>query len=687
MKLSIAMMVKNEEKYLDKCLKALRPLMDGVESELIIVDTGSTDDTVEIAKKYTDKVYFYKWNDNFSEVRNVTVKYSTGDWFLYIDADEVMEDAGDIIRFLDSNLSDKYNSASVVIKSITRENDFSIFSAIRLMKNYEGFHFNGAVHNKPVYKLPINNLNTVLLHFGYVATDKELMDKKFERTSSILINELKKDPENIYYWYQLSVSYSMHDDYAKAIEPAEKAYNLLNKKSSSKKDYIYLYSHLALMYFNNSLYYFTEKICIEAISIKKDFIDLYYWMASAQLIMGKNEEALDSYEKYLKVLEYDKENIGKTSYESCYTLGREDEAYKNIIIDLYRLKKYTKAIEYAFKLKNKGMIAEILKCIIKCFIENKDFSGLNDYMKEKSADNEGIRKSFLKFIDEETKSLNDEEKKNLFLALSKEDDNYSLINKIRLNILNKDYSINDDLLDEICSLNFEGMYDIYGDIFYYLLKIKHDISPIIEKTGQNWIEMFFGYISGKYEDISETIYEYLGCNYGKGLKSQLNNIMLRRTILNLDKIDDDKYKEVFLKFIEDGTRYIAYVYSQEVIEKEMSFILNSEGQFFLYMLKGNKSMEENKEVYIAYLKKALEVYPPMKKGMEMLFKDFRKKMDPAYVSDEFQAYKVHVKSTIKNLIDSGHLEDAKLLINEYEDIVKDDIEVVLFKSQIAVKKL
>ena len=73
MLLSIGMMVKNEEKNLDKCLSSVMPLVDNLGAELIIVDTGSEDKTVEIAKKYTDKLYFHKWNNDFSAMRNITI--------------------------------------------------------------------------------------------------------------------------------------------------------------------------------------------------------------------------------------------------------------------------------------------------------------------------------------------------------------------------------------------------------------------------------------------------------------------------------------------------------------------------------------------------------------------------------------------------------------------------------------
>ena len=71
---------------LGKCLDSVKGF-----DEIIIVDTGSEDDTVEIAKQYTDKVYFFKWCDSFAKARNFAKQYATGDWILSIDADEVLK--------------------------------------------------------------------------------------------------------------------------------------------------------------------------------------------------------------------------------------------------------------------------------------------------------------------------------------------------------------------------------------------------------------------------------------------------------------------------------------------------------------------------------------------------------------------------------------------------------------------
>ncbi len=82
------MIVKNEEKVLARCLDSIKDLMD----EIIIVDTGSTDNTKAIAQKYTDKIYDFAWNDNFSDARNFSFQKATMDYIYVPDADEYLDE-------------------------------------------------------------------------------------------------------------------------------------------------------------------------------------------------------------------------------------------------------------------------------------------------------------------------------------------------------------------------------------------------------------------------------------------------------------------------------------------------------------------------------------------------------------------------------------------------------------------
>ena len=84
--LSVCMIVKDEEETLPICLKSIKDIAD----EIIVVDTGSKDKTVEVAKSFGAKVYFFKWINDFSAARNESLKYATSDWLLVLDADEYL---------------------------------------------------------------------------------------------------------------------------------------------------------------------------------------------------------------------------------------------------------------------------------------------------------------------------------------------------------------------------------------------------------------------------------------------------------------------------------------------------------------------------------------------------------------------------------------------------------------------
>lgn len=85
---SLCMIVKNEEQVLSRCLNSIADLMD----EIIIVDTGSTDRTKEIATRYTDRIYDFPWNGSFSDARNYSFSKATKDYIYCADADEVLDD-------------------------------------------------------------------------------------------------------------------------------------------------------------------------------------------------------------------------------------------------------------------------------------------------------------------------------------------------------------------------------------------------------------------------------------------------------------------------------------------------------------------------------------------------------------------------------------------------------------------
>ena len=87
--ISLCMIVKNESAVLARCLDSIADLMD----EIIIVDTGSTDNTKEIAAQYTSRIYDFKWTSDFSAARNFSFSKATMEYIYTADADEILDDA------------------------------------------------------------------------------------------------------------------------------------------------------------------------------------------------------------------------------------------------------------------------------------------------------------------------------------------------------------------------------------------------------------------------------------------------------------------------------------------------------------------------------------------------------------------------------------------------------------------
>jgi len=151
--ISLCMIVKDEEDALARCL-------DSVDvDEIIIVDTGSTDSTKKIARKYTDKVFDFRWKNDFSDARNFSISKATSDWILVLDADEVIEDMGalrkltgqgfDAFRLIQRNYTDDMTRPKwVAVEKNRYTKGYSGYErnpVVRLFRN-NGMRFTGPVH-------------------------------------------------------------------------------------------------------------------------------------------------------------------------------------------------------------------------------------------------------------------------------------------------------------------------------------------------------------------------------------------------------------------------------------------------------------------------------------------------------------------------------------------------------------
>lgn len=200
MKLSVAIIAKNEEEMIQNCLESVKNA-----DEIVFVDTGSSDRTIDIASKYTDRIYIKKWEDDFSKAYNHVASLCDGEWILSIDADEQLEDGGlDKIK----NLIDPTKFAYML-----RLDYFTYIAfGIKLFKNRAGIHWIGKAHK--ILNIPVESILDVCISCECSPTHREDPN----RTLRILKRDFYDTPSNIRNVYYLAREYANRHNFQEAID-------------------------------------------------------------------------------------------------------------------------------------------------------------------------------------------------------------------------------------------------------------------------------------------------------------------------------------------------------------------------------------------------------------------------------------------------------------------------------------
>lgn len=180
------MIVKNEESVLKRCLDCAKKFSD----EIIIVDTGSTDKTKQIAKEYTDKIYDFKWVDDFSLARNYSLKFATCDYIMWLDADDYIteENIEKIIKLKnEKSLANVYMLKYEIAFNSEDKPTFSYYRE-RIFKNRAGFYFQGFIHEAVAPRGKIEYLDISIRQ-----KRKQIVDKK--RNLNIYLSQIKRGKE------------------------------------------------------------------------------------------------------------------------------------------------------------------------------------------------------------------------------------------------------------------------------------------------------------------------------------------------------------------------------------------------------------------------------------------------------------------------------------------------------------
>lgn len=332
--ISLCMIVKNEEETLEKCLKSVSDYVD----EIIIVDTGSTDNTLKIANNFNAKIYKKNWENDFSKARNEAKKHATKEWILQLDADEYFEEE-DIKKISKLIKEASKNVYTLHVQNFIETTKIgSTHHAVRLFRNLKNIEYINKIHeqvsiNRKICPAEITDIK--LYHTGYI---KEIVEKKNKkkRNMQLIKEELKKNPKDGFQHLNLAVEYTDLKDYENALLHLKQARKYLSKTSLYTKAVVLtIYNYIFLKKYNEA-----EKLIVEyKKSIKENDVNIMYMEAFMYQEQGRMSEA-------------------KKAFEECITKGEENKYYKikkgmkslvplkHLALISIREKEYKKALEY-----------------------------------------------------------------------------------------------------------------------------------------------------------------------------------------------------------------------------------------------------------------------------------------------------------------------------------------------------
>jgi tetratricopeptide (TPR) repeat protein len=281
------MIVKNEAAVLAECLASVRDWVD----ELVVVDTGSEDETVEIVKSFGAKVFFQKWENDFAAARNASLAQAASDWILVLDADERLQKGEELKKIISQAQSDAY---LVKIRDVSLENhQDTIVASCRLFRNDPRYRFRGKIHENTVASIleaggAVGVASLEVWHVGYNKKRITQMHKR-ARNLTILESEIRAGKTDPFTLYNLGVEYTRMGDSETALATFQRAFRGLDAATGALAGIIIQRLVACLISLDRK----KEALAVldDAIPCFEDFTDLKFLAAEIRFQQGLLEEA------------------------------------------------------------------------------------------------------------------------------------------------------------------------------------------------------------------------------------------------------------------------------------------------------------------------------------------------------------------------------------------------------------
>ncbi|MCL2224305.1 MAG: glycosyltransferase [Defluviitaleaceae bacterium] len=568
MLLSIGMIVKNEQKYLRDCLTSIQPILDAVDSELIIFDTGSTDETVQIAKEFTNHVYEIEWRNDFAWARNHTIEKAQGDWYMFVDADEIFTDVSDIITFFNKGEHKKYKCASYRWRNHLENNVIAMFDPVRLFKNEKNLRFVGKIHEMIHTTSAPKNLQSIADHWGYFfdgAGGKEKAKAKHERNMTLLLEMHEEEPKNPRVMLLIAQDYMAHDN-KKSCEFLLKCINTLGSNKSS------MYYH-ACIYFLVRNYYIAKNY-EEVINVVKEYfknlkvkcqslvhISSYY--ANAYLSLNRFEESAQAAKQTLKYFNLNKAGKLDTTITTITSLSQEilnNRTIHSTTIVLAAIGggDFDTALAHVAECGNEKL--DVFALFMQTCTKEKrwnDIPKLYDYALKCGVNSDNyhnIITTIESFVSKsETKKIVSEAMATSPLFKNKSDD-YIQLHMLRYaNFAESGHFTQSSAVDLNCFLNSDKQFsEVYGDVIVFAMKRQVDFSNFAENMTLTNSAEFISRVVTSNDDVPAILKKFIETGCADKSSAKANKIIYDMATFVFEQVkkgNDAAEKIAFLELL------------------------------------------------------------------------------------------------------------------------------------------
>jgi glycosyltransferase involved in cell wall biosynthesis len=348
MKLSACVITKNEEKTLPMCLQSVQSIVD----EIIVVDTGSKDNTVEVAKSFGAQVYHFEWVNDFSKAKNYALSKATGDWIIFLDADEYFTSESiplikEVIKDAEAKDCDLIISLMCNFDKTSKQMINSVYH-VRIFRRHPEIQYVGAIHERVVRNgVTPRALNAIeyikIIHTGYsVETVKE--KNKSARNLDLLKEELKRNPNSGDIHFYLAESYMTDAEFEIALSHAKEAHQLNNFSlmGLNEKNYINMITcMIQLKYTREELI----GIIKEAIEKHPTYPDFYFYLGDCYAQDNRLYDALQAYSSGMNFIQNAFVSLSNAPHQAPAILDRMGTLHYKLHNLQESVKKYVEAVK------------------------------------------------------------------------------------------------------------------------------------------------------------------------------------------------------------------------------------------------------------------------------------------------------------------------------------------------------